>query len=746
METQVPQNVMEDAIAVWNRLQCWGNASNYLLALNNPCMQHQKHGVTKWDPYSIRLARRVVAVVERLDNHREKSLGLGATPREKLLALAEVVRLCLESFDPLGTPLVQGAAFPFKTPSSFLSPSPPVEWERAVDKRVVSGTMIMEGLHILTYPSVQLRIEASVEQLLQHIMEEFNGGSKRTMRHSPEELRALRATTMLLEDFDALYKRIVCVFPCVRMMGSPHIPVALLPIVIKLYYKMAEWVRDAEVTGELNSFAQITVFKKKKLFVKMRRGDKNVPWGLQFNDEGRVVQVNPSVRSGSHAAEVLHGLTQFFKKGLSIVELNSQPVSFANLTAKQATDKLHFWTIDDSRLSLTMQDDHTTPPLLEQLAFFVVPGAKKQCGTLRDGDDTCATLVLHRELCGISWDIRLTSELCVVDVPTSILSKEAATFFKTHHKQLRIGAINGVKVTRAYQVEALSQFVNTIVIDFYKVPPPETVPAQVKPKRVPALKSDTKNTPSQHTSVVVTATAVAAPETVKRIANDGKEQQLREVQTSKKKIEDSSPLDKAGGKSNSTTAIVHAKEAPLVLVSTVAEKLRSIARAGSIPGKNGANGFLEDAERRAVSKNDEYRSATKQNEVRGNRDGDVTTSLTDTVMVLDMDGAEPLTFPNNVTINMLTPEEMVVQRPSCEKKWGFSLETEGMYPKKTIHMSGLPRMLDEQWHHPFSKLFRSRKGEWRIASVNGTPASQLPEVIDVMKHALKMQIKFIRRW
>ncbi|ESS69359.1 hypothetical protein TCDM_01860 [Trypanosoma cruzi Dm28c] len=90
---------------------------------------------------------------------------------------------------------------------------------------------------------------------------------------------------------------------------------------------------------------------------------------------------------------------------------------------------------------------------------------------------------------------------------------------------------------------------------------------------------------------------------------------------------------------------------------------------------------------------------------------------------------------------------MFLSRQSAEKKWGLSMERVGQDASRAIRVVGLPLVMDpQQLQHPFHKLFTSHKGGWSIMSVNGTPAARLPEVMDIMKHALHMQIKFHRRW
>nr|CCC91632.1 conserved hypothetical protein [Trypanosoma congolense IL3000] len=749
MEPKVSRDVLVSAIAVWTRLQRWGDVNNYLATLNSPYMLRESHNATDQDPYSLRLARRVGEVVERLEKQKEKCMELGVTPRGKLLALADVVRFCLCSTDSLRSSPVQGAAFPFKTPASFLLSQPTADWAVAVESRGVSGAMVMEGLHILTCPGVQLRLEVCIAQLRQHIGEEITGVHNLTIVHSPEELQALRATTMLLEDLESIYNGILSIFPCVRVMGSVHVPNALLPIILKLYYQLSEWVIDAQNTRESNVFPCVNSFSKRKLLIKMRRGDPSMPWGIQFSDEGKLARISPSVRSGSPAAESVHNLAQSTKGGLSIVEINSEGVEFANLTAKQAADKLRDLTASQLRLNIRLGEDLGQAPSLEQIAFFTVPDAMRQRAAERHMEMPRATLVLHRDFCGIPWDIGISTDLRVVDVPSTILSREAGTFFKTHTRQLRIGAINGVQVVNVSQVEALSMFVNTVVLDFYDVPAPE-----------PLVLEDQKQKPRKHpkenkTINKATRQRALPPHEPLKCPTKFHEKEIERPQgsasgTSLKRYDDFSRKDRS-------SSVNAAREVPLLSTPTVAERIMATIRMTESSQTGGGTAIGDRTKRGMLSKSEGLQPALAPSPILkppasevsartagGSGIGSTTTASADAGAALDNTDVMPLSFPNDVTIDVFTTEEMVVRRPCSTKKWGFLLLAEGIDSKKKILMSGLPRMLSIQEQHPFSKLFFSRKGQWRIASINGTPASQLPEVIDVMKHALRMQIKFFR--
>ncbi|RNF04443.1 hypothetical protein TraAM80_05158 [Trypanosoma rangeli] len=113
------------------------------------------------------------------------------------------------------------------------------------------------------------------------------------------------------------------------------------------------------------------------------------------------------------------------------------------------------------------------------------------------------------------------------------------------------------------------------------------------------------------------------------------------------------------------------------------------------------------------------------------------------------DTPEPLLFPNNVTIELLTPEEMVIRRESNERKWGLSLESSGEGNERQVHLTSLPELTskrDARRRHPFYKTFLKppMKTTWRIQSVNGISSLRAPQLLDIMRRSLKLRIKFFK--
>ncbi|KEG08032.1 hypothetical protein DQ04_08181020 [Trypanosoma grayi] len=860
MPPPVQQEFLEDALATWGRLRQWTELNNYICALRSPPFYRQS--LSESDPYSLRLARRVVEVTDRLAARADAAVDDDVTPRGELLALAADVALCLS---PLPAPAPATAAghrnweprlvSAEEPPSSFAtsSPSPGTvttatahsrgDWAAAVARRAVPGTAMMEGLHVLTCPSVQLRINMAVARLRERVKEELVGSIEwEALPHTPKELRALRATSLLLDDFEALYQRLLATFPCARAMGSAHVPVALLPVIHEQFYQMAEWVLETELTATSKPGSHVKAFEPNNMHVMMLRPDPTSPWGVRFNSSGRITGVSAMVRSASGAGERLHQLLQETKGGVAVVSYNLKPVDFTKLDAAQAAETFCTLSPRQTRLYLKLKVDLDLKPSVEQLAFFtgrLEPSTqqkelheqqqqkqqkqrkqeeKKQKQKPQQSEPErpqCATLVLHRDDYNVSWEVAITRDLRVMNVPTNILSKEAENFFAAYPRQVRIGGINGVAVESAVQVEALSSVVNTLVLDLHCIPPPPLpqVPLQEEDQ---AKENTTKNLNSvsgDHTTQKkqqpqpqqpVVKETISASEHASHLQSEREKQQQQKREATYNKTakmreesEEEQQLTKQKQRRqqrHSSSSVQEGNESS-ALESDAAQDRTPSASSHSIIRKDQSGAELpyafmrkakaatktttmevplSDADIAALREkplvpmhmmNAKAEGAVPWQAVIPSLDGDTEDvrvscaedgeaapcSPSDATAAASSEAVTPLVLPNDVTLDLLTLDEMVLRRHSADRKWGLSLETVGHEPNKTIRIVSLPLVADVQRQrlqkqHPFYRLFLSHKGDWRILSVNGTPASRLPEVLDVMKHALLMQIKFHRLW
>ncbi|RNF02775.1 hypothetical protein TraAM80_06226 [Trypanosoma rangeli] len=878
MSQRVPQEFLEDALAAWERLRRWTDLNNYLCALRRSPLHRQLQ--SEQGPYSLRLARRVTEVVDSLTAHEDMPIENDITPRGALLALAKDVRLALsplpESHPPeSGLISVAATQLPFSTCApvtvvadathtldavASVGSDPCGDWSVAVTHRSVSGTRIMEGLHVLTCPGVQLRLEIAVARLRERLKEEVVGGINwEAFPHTPKELQALRATTMLLDDFEAFYRCLLATFPCARVMGSSHVPVALLPVLYELYYQVGEWVLETEFTARAKPGARVQSFERKKLQFMLLRPDKDSPWGLQFNHNGKLTGVSAVVRAASTAGEKLHQCMRTSKGGLSLLSCNSKQVNFNEMDGIQATAKVDALTPKQKRLFAKVQLVSDSTPSVELLAFHAtgaehpsLPQQQQQQQQQERGPEELpvATLVLHRDNYNVSWDVAITRDLLVVSIPGCIFSPAALAFFARYPRRVRIAAINGVEVTSAAQVEALSSTINTIVLDLQTIPAPSlsalgevqqeevTLPAASRVNSSTRQKPQGGGPPTSEDDAVLkharkqplTASKEAVAPPTKSISStkegDGQRgrkpaMQEQKVKSPPKKANPSCPPEKVVSKA--ILALPAQDRAPPV--PSHPSRSEALETAGDYKGavqKPVLEAVLRDVDRSALSEKPlvpihsrELKTktaapaphVTKEEEVVVDAAASPTgcrhkggPALNNTPVAavlsegftpsLDADGpgeltpaaevdaarqppqppsslyeeeqwrqlpAElpgsaaatvgPLELPNNVTLNLLTPDEMVLSRQSAAMKWGLSMETVGTESNRRVRVVGLPHIMDQRCRqHPFHRLFTSRAGDWVIMSVNGTPATRLPEIMDIMKHALHMQIKFHRRW
>ncbi|EKF39122.1 hypothetical protein MOQ_000654 [Trypanosoma cruzi marinkellei] len=872
MPLRVPQEFLEDALATWERLRRWTDLNNYLRVLRSS--PFYRYSTSERDPYSLRLARRVAEVMDSLTARADLPVDEDVTPRGALLALASDVRL---AFSPL--PAVHSyemeatCVSPQEFPSSKINPAavnkngnsatrtvdavssegsvPLDDWNTAIMNRSVPGTMIMEGLHVLTCPSVQLRIELAIARLRERVKEELVGGVNwEAFPHTPNELQALRTTTMLLDDFEALYRRLLVTFPCARAMGSPHVPVALLPLAYEQYYQLGDWVLETKITSRTEPGAWVQSFEPRKMQFTLLRPSKKSHWGLRFNQNGKLVGLSAVVRSATIAGDKLHQFMQTSKGGLSPIACNLKKTDFDNLDSTQAAEKLDALTPTQKRLFIKVESLSDSTPTVEQLAFYATQPEEPQPQQKQEFQNLpVATLVLHRDHYSVSWDLAITRNLVVMSFPSSILSPEANAFFAQYPARVRIFGINGVEMVSAAQVEALSSTVNTIVLDLQIIPPSSSLltPKDMdrKEERAPPAASQVNSSVKKEQwgsgrpgseDVAILESCGRHPQAApsEAVVASTKNPLLAKVEDRQSKpnsglrgkkektlIGDESPMDPPREiVSNATVASPAqeqecttpsrpvAKEAPKragrsgVNVQKVLEEtvLRDIHRStlleeplvpiSPVDFKTSKELHVPNAKEEAADTADtpNRRPCTGDHVVKSTPVAAVLCD--DFTPSLDADGPEervpkaeaneaappptssqaeereqenqqppvelpgaaavtagPLKFPNDVTLNLLTLDEMFLSRQSAEKKWGLSMERVGQDASRTIRVVGLPLVMDpKQLQHPFHKLFSSHKGGWNIMSVNGTPATRLPEVMDIMKHALHMQIKFHRRW
>lgn len=302
------------------------------------------------------------------------------------------------------------------------------------------------------------------------------------------------------------------------------------------------------------------------------------------------------------------------------------------------------------------------------------------------------------------------------------MSVEAKSFFADYRGRVGLMAVNGVEVTTFMQAEALCSNTETIVLHFVV-----STPAMARRGRVP-LFVNAEPTLSQKQIEEAAETPLVNQTHATRIAERKKKPKSAEESTT--------------------------KDQQQVSLRENAEDLDAAVDVAYTAHANEAEELTAEPERPAEEDDvKETYPAVADEEVAPDAvlgsDEAKTTAATATATVA-ADAPKPLVMPNNVTIDLLTPTEMVIRRDSTKENWGLKLESSEKGEQKAMRLLSLTKLLpkrDARRSHPFFKLFREPPGktEWRIQSVNKTPVSRAKDLLDMMRQSLKMHIKFKRR-
>nr|CCC94261.1 conserved hypothetical protein [Trypanosoma congolense IL3000] len=689
--------IMEDGLNTLQRLQQWSAAAGLLYAPNSPVNSPPSAN----EPHALSVARRIAIVMGRLNELCRREAEVLLTPRLALLELADIIRQGLVSFHGADAGGQRSNAEALAT---------------YVAHRTAPQSGIIEGLHTITWVSVKLRVELFAEQLRRHLQGELEMANNDGNR-AEEQLSALRTTQTLFSDFESLYDDLLVTFPCVHLMNTaPEVGEQLMPVLTKQFYQLAEWVGLVEVSNSLPPITetQVQSIDTESFSFVMHRKNLSSPWGLVFNECGRIVGIDPSLRGASPAGEELHRLLRSSAKGAAIVAVNTKTVQRAPpsdpgkvLGAIQEAMKT------SKRVSVKVAKDIFRHPHVQQLAFFM----PNQGGEGSSGQR--ATLVLHRYDRRTSWGYELDESLIIKKISKRELSEGARNFFSEYGGRISLMSVNGVEVTTVVQADALCADTETVVLSFVVI-----TPALVRQRASRLSKQTTSVTLShqqieeaQETPLITEAKATPAPR-----------------KSSKKANEDSpgeETLDKGAA------GPVAESEADLV---------ENAARSTLTDEKDvDAN---EDGNARSEPERGEEPDAEEHEEtyVRGEQAQD---ALARAEAALDGEGSGPLVFPNSVAIDLLTPSEMVIRRPSTDNRWGLVLNKIGTASGDALRVLELPELPSQQTtsrRHPFYKIFKHPPvpTEWRIESVNNIPVTKAADILEIMRKSLKLSIKFFR--
>ncbi|KEG12105.1 hypothetical protein DQ04_02001080 [Trypanosoma grayi] len=682
---------MEDGLTTWQRLQQWGAAAELLYAPHSPVNQPP----SLKEPHTFLVARRIATVMARLNELCQKEAEVVLTPRDALVELADIVRFALVSFHREVVVGQLGRADIAAVLAEYVA------------NRTAPQAGVVEGLHVITWVSVKLRVEMFVEQLRKRLALELGGDVSN--RHTPQQLAALRTTVTLLSDFEASYDNALVTFPCVQLMDTtPEAAEQLMSILLRHYYQLAEWVDQVEsstlqppITG-----TWVQSVSRETATVVLRRTDVTSPWGMLFNECGRLVGIDVTLRSTSAEGEELHQLLRGTTQGTTVVAVNSTTVPGVMPDgASGVIELIASATKSNKRLVVKLAPDTLKQPKVHQLAFLV----PNQGGEGSSGQR--ATLVLYRPDRRLPWGCEFTESLVVSNVPKRALLESAKNFFSEYKGRVGLLAVNGVEVTNASQAEALCADTETIVLNLVLVSPAindhrrsaktHTISTTLSPKLI----GEARETP-----LVETGTA-RFPEQKKR--KSPKKQQKKGEPLNAEEVDAAADAMYAADANEAEE--LTAEPEPLAEEDDVKETYPMVADEEATPEEV----VVADAEQQ------------------------------EGVVAAAAETPNPLVLSDNVKIELLTPSEMVIHRNSASRKWGLTLESAGDGADRTLRITQLLELAsrrDPRRRHPFYKTFEKPpvKTEWRIESVNGTPVSKSPELLDIMRRSLTMRIKFFR--
>ncbi|RNF21264.1 uncharacterized protein Tco025E_03447 [Trypanosoma conorhini] len=690
-----PAAKMEDGLTATQRLQQWGAAAELLYAPNSPINQPP----LPKEPHTFLVARRIATVMARLNDLCQRESEVLLTPRDALLELADIIRFGLVSFHK---EVVTGKLDRAEVASVLAE---------YVAHRKAPQAGIVEGLHVLAWVSVKLRVEMFLEQLRMRLKQELEGShnDKRTA----QQVAALRTTRTLLNDFESFYDNLLVTFPCVQLMEiTPEAAEQMMLILSRQYYQLADWVALVEVNTTQTPITETKVqsVDREASTVVLRRTDSASPWGLIFNHCGQIVDIDTSLRSASEEGEELHRLLCCTAEGARVVAINSKTLPTVSPGgAEEVLEIFKNTTKTNKRIVLQLADDALKQARMRQLAFLV----PNQGGEGSSGQR--ATLVLHRPDRSMPWECNFTDGLIVRSVPRQGISMKARSFFADYRGRVGLMAVNGVEVTTPAQAEALCAHTETVVLNFVVVTPAMAARSRAPmPERLAVALSQEQLEQVKETPLV-SGESVRRPGERARKVKSQQQDAHENAEDLDAKADDACTADANEAEELAAEPEQHAEEDDVKeTYPMVADEDAALDDTLGTEGRPQKN--LKEASKGPLAKGDT---------------------------------PAPLVLPNNVTIELLTPEEMVIRRDSNEGQWGLSLESSGEGVERAMRITSLPKLAsarDARRRHPFYQTFLKPpvKTEWRIKSVNGVSSLRAPDLLDIMRRSLKMRIKFFK--
>lgn len=746
--------------------------------------QEPPHGVS--EDYSITVARRIAIIMARLSDLALPASQNTRTPRVVLQELMDIVRHGL--FLALPYDMRQGGQDTASLKSFF---------NVYVSAQRVPIEAMVEGLYTITYVSAKLRVELVTLQLQRRLREELSSVTQ------DDHLAALMVTDTLLEDFMELYNNVLRTVPAGKDL-TPAEAAALLPTIARYYYQLGEWIM---LTETANTIPAVSLTRVRRVQIEGRSGVVDVeltrpspdtPWGLLFNEQGHLVDIDVAMRIGDKPRE-LHNLLKCSKDGAAIVAVNEAVVGGKRrtATATEVFTAIQAASQGRKRIHLQIRSNSFKSSALfmpKQVAFALPAQGNEGAYGQR------ASLLLHRTSAEAEWLCDIRDNLLWVAPPVRMLSSEAAEFVRAFPQRLRVLAINGVEVLTAAQGRALMERAETLLLDLVVTPPPlpgaAVSAARSRRGRDTAAKDSAKGALSTLSAEVVEkrvrevtqrrlteeelAAAVAAVESASAPLVDATA--AADVSATVKQAAAAAEVGRGKGKKAASqgkrsTSLTPPPSSPPAAVVTTGLALRGETMDDAVQRVLKEMLQQEQAEQGEAAHSQTASSTTatspKQEspgvsedavdlsveDVYGKEGGSVQASTPIASQdVLEptahstppSTGPAPCVFDNDVKLLQLSEEHMVLERPSKSQPWGLpigrSSDLSAAPNRLPLRLLRLPTTTTAgSGSHPFLQTFAASPDTWYIARVNGKKATDAEATIKYMGKLSKMTLRFLRK-
>lgn len=751
----------EAVMSALARLQSCSDAAEMIYNPDLPLsMEDTANGGS--ENYSTTIARRISMAMARLSDLAQPSSLLVRTPRMILYELMDIVRQALYQCLPddmrsAATDKLSGNALFHLYASTH---------------RVPLDSML-EGLFVVSYVSTKLRVELVMVQLRRRVEEELRRGAS-----DDEALAALVVTETLLEDFAAMYGNIVLAFPVSKVVresaalsaatpsaASAAATALLHPMFVRYYHQLCEWLMLMESSMRtppisLTEIKKLSVDESSgQVMVDLMRPSCDCPWGLLFNEQGFLVDIDVGLRVFDKGRE-LHELLLSTSQGATILQANNTPLPSQQLYnmrrnsityAEHVLSALQVASQSRKHLRLLLKSPafrSTARNLPVEVAFYLPP----QGGEATSGQR--ATIVLHRRSLHTGWSCEVDGRLYWRSPPARVLSRESRAFVKAYGRRLRVLAVNGIEALQADQVTALMERAETVVVELLVMP---------------ALQRSPPPPPAAASSVGGPGAMVGAGGAVDRARVATAVAQWMERRQE--------PVSLPSAKAEAMKAVV---DVPLVpAVAKQRRKLKAVQPADDsvaveTAGKDGARRVAEPKRRRRGAAASQAAAepvaaaftpatggavvpemattaphgiapptaATTANPEAALADGETGTSP----KAPAAEAEDECLCANGVRIRDMTDAEITFERPSVDAPWGLGIRTrlDSQRPpdEMPLVLLSLPPMAAPS---VFAQRFRRPANWWQIAEVNGVPATNGHTAIEMIKKLTRMTLRFTRK-